>query len=114
MVVGFTWTVGALCKSATSGLLSPCHVLADWLPTLMPSFCDSFTLGYSPSRLGEPTYRDDSGSGFGGDGSPYDGSFFAEPWEMLRHFEDVFRNFGLAEFPHGESRERKPLRQNRR
>uniref|UniRef100_V5H0D1 Putative hcls1 associated protein x-1 n=1 Tax=Ixodes ricinus TaxID=34613 RepID=V5H0D1_IXORI len=51
--------------------------------------------------LGEPTYRDDSGSGFGGDGSPYDGSFFAEPWEMLRHFEDVFRHFGLAEFPHG-------------
>lgn len=47
--------------------------------------------------FGEPTYRDDSGGAFGGD--PYDGSFFAEPWEMLRQFEDVFRNFGLAEFP---------------
>ncbi|CAN7940422.1 unnamed protein product [Ixodes hexagonus] len=49
--------------------------------------------------LGEPTYRDDSGGAFGDDANPYDGSFFAEPWEMLRQFEDVFRNLGLAEFP---------------
>lgn len=54
-----------------------------------------------PSRR-EPSFGDpprpDNG-GFGRDDNPYEGSMFGDPWDMFRHLDSVFRNFGLTEFP---------------
>lgn len=54
-----------------------------------------------PSRR-EPSFGDprhpDTG-GFGRDDDPYEGSMFGDPWDMFRHLDSVFRNFGLTDFP---------------
>lgn len=57
-------------------------------------------MGFPPRRepsFGEPTHPDDGG--FGRDDNPYEGSMFGDPWDMFRHLDSVFRNFGLTEFP---------------
>ncbi|KAH6939288.1 hypothetical protein HPB50_016769 [Hyalomma asiaticum] len=57
-------------------------------------------MGFPPRR--EPSFGDpprpDNG-GFGRDDNPYEGSMFGDPWDMFRHLDSVFRNFGLTEFP---------------
>lgn len=57
-------------------------------------------MGFPPRRepsSGDPPYADNGG--FGRDDNPYEGSMFGDPWDMFRHLDSVFRNFGLTEFP---------------
>uniref|UniRef100_A0A224Z084 HCLS1-associated protein X-1 n=1 Tax=Rhipicephalus zambeziensis TaxID=60191 RepID=A0A224Z084_9ACAR len=57
-------------------------------------------MGFPPRS--EPSFGDPSqpeNGGFGRDDNPYEGSMFGDPWDMFRHLDSVFRNFGLTEFP---------------